>query len=417
MDKLFKINRKRLEKRINEIARFGATENGGVTRLALSHEDKLAREQMISWFRESGCEIDIDRIGNIFAIYPGKNRTLAPVLTGSHGDSQPCGGRFDGILGIIAGLEVVATLNDQKIILERDLIVANWTNEEGVRFVPCSTGVAVWTGKLNLHEMYQLNDKDGTTLEAALEETGFKGLTSGPDRDIHAAFEFHIEQGPVLDTKQITIGIPEGIACLRWFDVEINGVANHAGSTPMNLRSDALYCFSEIHSRIREIAIQNGGIVATVGKIDVMPSSRNVIPGRVCFTMDVRGWNLDLVDRGCADIEAAIQTIAGEHGSHAVCEEIYRENRTEFNKDLVSLVKKTAEDLQYPYLQMISGASHDMVYINEIAPGAMIFVPSIGGISHSEQEDTSPADYCAGTDVLLNCIIRAANDFESDPLC
>jgi len=402
----------RLTRFLTEIATFGATKNNGVTRLALSDEDRDARDRLREWFEAAGCETRIDRMGNMFFVRPGKNRDLPPVLTGSHCDSQPQGGRFDGILGIIGGLEAVCALNDAGVTLERDLIVVNWTNEEGSRFTPGTTGSGVFAGKLDREAMYALTDRDGLTFGGELERIGYKGAEDFDPRPLHANFEYHIEQGPVLERREKTIGVPKGIVCLRWYDVDIHGVPNHAGPTPMNERRDAVYAFARMASEIFEIGLASDNVVATVGEVHPSPNSRNVIAGHVHFTIDVRGWDEAETDRVCGEIEKCIQTHAEVTGTGADIRRTWEVERAPFNPALVSLVRETADKLGLPALDMVSGASHDTVYINQFAPSAMIFVPSIGGRSHAEVEETSWADCAAGADVLLNCIIKTCNDPE-----
>lgn len=413
MEPLLRVNKNRLEFYLEEISKFGKTELGGVTRVTLSDEDRRAREQLKEWFEALGCEIHIDPIGNMFAVHRGKNRSLAPVITGSHSDSQPRGGKFDGMLGIIAGLEIVHSLQDHDIELERDLVVINWTNEEGARFSPGCTGSGVWAGKLKLEDMYQIEDRDGTTFVHALKQIGFKGESDYSAFPPHAAFELHIEQGPVLDREQVTIGIPDGIAGLRWYDVEITGMPNHAGSTPMDNRHDALLTFSKICQKINEIACATEGTVATIGEVHVQPNSRNVIPGAVSFTIDIRGWDEQVIDGMCNEVDAAMQEIAEQEGCQAVITGLWKERRAEFDDRLIAIVRDASEALGLNYRSLVSGAFHDMLFINQVAPGAMIFVPSIGGISHSELENTRVEDYTAGADVLFNCIVKTANESDS----
>jgi N-carbamoyl-L-amino-acid hydrolase len=374
----------------------------------LTDEDKQGREQLINWFREEKCEIYIDAIGNIFAVYAGKDRDLTPVLTGSHNDTQPHGGKFDGTLGVIAGLEVLSTLRENNIELERDVIVANWTNEEGTRFTLGCIGFGVWAGKLDLEEMYLLTDKNGNKLGEELDRIGFKGDSVYPRLPLHAAYELHVEQGPVRDNLDISIGIPEGIVSSRWYDVDIYGEANHAGSTPMPGRKDALHTFSLMNLKIRDIALSAGEMVATVGEIKVGPNSRNVIPGNVHFTIDVRGWNVAKIDKACTDIESATHEIALATECSVNIKRTWQERRADFDSTLLGVIEECAQELNLNYIHMYSGASHDMIYINQVAPGAMIFVPSIGGRSHSEIENTFYSDCAAGADVLLHCIMRSA---------
>lgn len=407
-----KTNPERLERFLTEMAAFGGTDNGGVTRLALSDEDRDARDQLRAWFEEAGCETKVDRMGNMFFVRPGKNRDLPPVLTGSHCDSQPQGGRFDGILGIVAGLEAVCALNDAGVTLERDLIVVNWTNEEGSRFTPGTTGSGVFAGKLDRKAMYALTDRNGQTFGDELERIGYKGDTDFDPRPLHANFEYHIEQGPVLERRGATIGVPKGIVCLRWYDVAIHGVPNHAGPTPMDERRDAIYAFSRMAGRIFDLGLDSDGVVATVGEVHPSPNSRNVIAGLVDFTIDIRGWDEAETDRVCADIEAAIKENAEAAGCTVDIRRTWAVERAPFHPELVALIHEAAVSLGLSALDMVSGASHDTVYINQFAPSAMIFVPSMGGRSHAEVEETSWADCAAGADVLLQCIVKTGNDPE-----
>jgi len=412
MESNITVNAARLRERLEIMAGFGGTAGGGVTRLALGDEDRDGRRQLEEWFAGAGCEMRVDAIGNMFAVYPGLDRSLDPVLTGSHNDTQPCGGRFDGTLGVIAGLEVVSTLNERGIRLRRDLVVANWTNEEGTRFTPGCTGSGVWAGVLDLEGMYALKDQDGRTLGGELERIGYLGRDQGPGK-LHAAFELHIEQGPVLDRQGLTIGIPEGIVSPRWYDVDVHGEANHAGSTPMAGRRDAVCAFARMCVRIREIASGAGEVVATVGEVAVTPNSRNVVPGHVHFTIDVRGWDVALTDRVCADIEGELSRIAAEDGCSVRFGRTWEAARADFHPALLDLIEDSARELGYSRRRMYSGASHDMIYVNQVAPGAMIFVPSIGGKSHSEIENTSDGDCAAGANVLLRCLLKAGNKLEA----
>lgn len=408
MNDILTINAARLQARLESMARFGGTSGGGVTRLALSDEDRDGRVQLRAWFEEAGCEVLVDAIGNMFAVYSGQDRTLDPVLTGSHNDTQPRGGRFDGTLGVLAGLEVAATLHDHGIRLQRDLIVANWTNEEGTRFTPGCTGSGVWSGKLALPDMYALQDADGRTVRDELERIGFLGTDQGPAR-LHAAFELHIEQGPVLDREGITIGVPAGIVSPRWYDVDVYGEANHAGSTPMSGRRDAMCAFARMCTFIQDRAAAEEAVVGTVGEVTVHPNSRNVVPEHVHFTIDIRGWDVARTDAVCRDVEAALESIATTEGCTVTYGRTWEEPRADFHPLLCDLIEECAVRLGYANRRMYSGASHDMIYINQVAPGCMIFVPSIGGKSHSEIEDTAYADCAAGTNVLLHCLLEAGN--------
>ena len=405
-----RVDKARLQNRMEAISAFGATAGGGVTRLALSDADRGARQQLCAWLAELGCEIHVDAMGNIFGVRPGKDRTLPPVMTGSHGDSQPLGGRFDGMLGVVAGVEVVHALRDAGVTLLRDLVVADWTNEEGSRFTPGCTGSGVWAGKLEQQAMNALKDQQGTSLGDELERIGYRGDSRYFPRPVHAAFELHIEQGPVLEEKNIPIGVPQGIVCLRWYNVHVQGVPNHAGPTPMTSRHDAVYAFSLMAARIFEIARDSAQVVATVGEVHASPNSRNVIAGDVQFTIDVRGWDEAATDDVCLRIEAALAKAAQQAGCEVTPERIWQVSRVPFDQRLRQMVHEASANLGLPCLDMVSGASHDMIYIAQVVPGAMIFVPSIGGRSHAEVENTTWSDCAAGTDVLLQCLIRTGNE-------
>ncbi|WP_419175855.1 Zn-dependent hydrolase [Desulfosediminicola sp.] len=409
---MIRCNPTRLEQFMTEIARFGATDRGGVTRLALTDEDRDARNQLKQWFEAAGAATHIDPMGNMFFTLAGKQRSLPPIMTGSHCDSQPQGGRFDGILGIIAGLEVMCALKDAGIQLERDLIVVNWTNEEGSRFTPGTTGSGYFAGKLPLARMHDLTDLEGKRLGDELERIGYKGTEPFEPGPIHANFECHIEQGPVLEQKGISIGVPKGIVCLRWYDIEVTGVTNHVGPTPMDSRQDALYCFALMNARIFEAGRNADEVVASVGEVHPIPNSRNVIAGKVHFTIDIRGWEEDETDRVCTEVETALAEIAESAGCTVTINKLWEVERAPFHPELVKLVHDSAAKLGLESLDMVSGASHDTIYINQQTPSAMIFVPSIDGRSHAEIENTSWQDCAAGTDVLLAAIMQTGNSTE-----
>lgn len=410
---MLRTNPDRMQKFLTEISAFGATENGGVSRLALSDEDRDARNQLKKWFEEAGAETKVDRMGNMFFILKGRQPELPPVMTGSHCDSQPKGGRFDGILGIVAGLEVMCTLQDAGVVLERDFIVVNWTNEEGSRFTPGTTGSGYFAGKLNLDEMYNLTDRNGDTFGEELERIGYKGEEDFDPRPLYANFEYHIEQGPVLEREDVTIGVPKGIVCLRWYDIELQGVPNHVGPTPMNARQDAMYAFALMTKQIFETGLAANNVVASVGENHPTPNSRNVIAGHVHFTIDIRGWDETETDRVCTSIEQSLVEIGKQTGCEVTIRKVWEVERAPFNTDLVSLVHSCANELGLSSLDMVSGASHDTVYINQSTPSAMIFVPSIGGRSHAEVERTSWEDCAAGADVLLGVISKTGNSTEN----
>ena len=393
------------------MAEIGATPGGGVQRLALTPEDKHARDVLVSWMEEMGLEVAVDEMGNIFCRRRGKDDSLQPVMTGSHVDSQPKGGRFDGILGVIAALEVMRTLEDHHVATERPVILIDWTNEEGARFSPSKLGSGVWAGKIERDWAWQRLDGNAKVLGEELERIGYKGALPCASWPFRAYYELHIEQGPVLEDKGKTIGVPEGIVCLHVYNIHLDGEANQVGPTPMEGRSDALVATAEMILKVRELPAKMGGnMVATVGQLQNYPNSRNVIPGHVHFTVDIRSWDDDLALRAWDEVKDDFEAIAARHECPIRTEEPWRVQHTQFASHLVERVRSTAQALGYSTLPMVSGAGHDATYAAMVGPSAMIFVPSIGGRSHVEVESTSWEDCEAGANVLLNCVMQSANE-------
>jgi N-carbamoyl-L-amino-acid hydrolase len=406
-----RVNGKRLRASLEEMAKIGATPGGGVQRLALSDEDKKARGLFIKWLHEIGLEVMIDEMGNIFGKRAGKSTDLSPVMSGSHIDSQPKGGRFDGILGVMGALEVVRTLNDRGIETERPITVVDWTNEEGSRFSPAMAGSGVWTGKLDRDWVYGREDIGGKTFGQELERIGYRGKLAAKQWPVHAYYEYHIEQGPVLEREGKLIGVPEGIVCIHWYDIYVEGTANQVGPTPMEGRNDALCAAAEMILKVNELPVKVGGnMVSTVGEIHNLPNSRNIIPGRVHFTVDIRSWDDELAIRAWEDVKVDFGTIAGRRGCSLRIEETWRVGHTPFDERLMERVEAIAEQLGYSIHHMVSGAGHDASYLSQVAPTAMIFVPSVGGRSHVEVENTTWEDCEAGANVLLHCILQSASE-------
>ena len=290
-----RINGKRLRASLEEMAKIGATPGGGVQRLALSDEDKQARDLFIKWLNEIDLEVMIDEMGNIFGKRAGKGKGLPPVMVGSHMDSQPKGGRFDGILGVMGALEVLRILNDNGTDPERPIIIVDWTNEEGTRFAPAMMGSGVWTGKLDKDWLYGRIDIHGKRFGEELERIGYKGKLPAEKWPVHAYYEYHIEQGPVLEREKKLIGAPKGIVCVHWYDIYVEGTANQVGPTPMEERNDALCAAAEMILKVNGLPAKMGGnMVATVGEIHNSPNSRNIIPDEVHFTVDIRSWSDEL---------------------------------------------------------------------------------------------------------------------------
>jgi len=411
--KKLRVNGQRLRNAMEEMAKIGATPGGGVQRLALSDEDKNARDLFVRWLEEINLERTTDEMGNIFGRRPGKNADLSPIMSGSHIDSQPRGGRFDGILGVMGALEALRTIHENGVETERPIVIVDWTNEEGSRFAPAMVGSGVWAGKLDRDWVYARTDIREKRFGEELERIGYKGELPARKWSVHAYYEYHIEQGPILEKEGKTIGVPKGIVCLHWYDVYLEGTANQVGPTPMEGRNDALCAAAEMILKVNALPAKMGGnMVATVGEIQNEPNSRNIIPDRVHFTVDIRSWNDDLALRAWEDVKRDFEAIAKARGCPIRIEETWRVGHAPFDERLVKRVLDVAEALGYPSHPMVSGAGHDASYMSQIAPTAMIFVPSIGGRSHVEVEDTNWDDCEAGANVLLHCLLRSALDKE-----
>ena len=406
-----RVNGKRLQQTLEDMAKIGATPGGGVQRLTLTDEDKQARDLFVTWLNELELDVTIDEMGNIFGLRKGKNNDLPPVLSGSHIDSQPKGGRFDGILGVMGPLEVLRTLHENKIETARPVAVVDWTNEEGSRFAPAMAASGVWAGALERDWIYNRTDINGLRFEDELIRIGYKGEVPAKKRPIHAYYEYHIEQGPILEMEGKKIGAPKGILCLHWYDIYLEGEANQVGPTPMEGRHDALCAAAEMILKVNELPERMGGnMVATVGEIQNYPNSRNIIPDKVHFTVDIRSWDDDLALRAWDLLRKDFEDLAAARGCPVKIEETWRVEHSPFNDQLVQNVLDTSEALGYSNLRMVSGAGHDASYMNQIAPTAMIFVPSIGGRSHVEIEKTTWEDCEAGANVLLHCMLKSANE-------
>jgi len=406
-----RVNGPRLRASLEEMAKIGATPAGGVQRLALSDEDRRARDLFVKWLKEIDFSVTIDEMGNIFGRRAGKNDKLAPVMSGSHIDSQPRGGRFDGILGVMGTLEVMRTIHENKVETERPLVIVDWTNEEGSRFAPAMISSGVWSGALERDYAYGRTDINGKKQGEELARIGYKGTVPAKKAPTHAYYEYHIEQGPLLERQGKTIGAPKGILCLHWYDVYLEGEANQVGPTPMEGRHDALVAAAEMILAVRALPDRmKGNMVATVGEIQNGPNSRNIIPDKVHFTVDIRSWDDAHAVRGWELLKKDFHEIAARHGTPIRIDETWRCPHAPFNERLVQRVLDTAGELGYSTLHMVSGAGHDASYMNQVCPTAMIFVPSIGGRSHVEVENTKWEDCEAGANVLLHCLLKTADE-------
>jgi beta-ureidopropionase / N-carbamoyl-L-amino-acid hydrolase len=403
------INGKRLWDSLMELARIGATEKGGVCRLALTDLDRQGRELVTHWAREAGLTITVDRIGNVFMRRNGRNNALAPVVTGSHIDTQPTGGKFDGNFGVLAGMEVVRTLNERGIVTEAPIEVVFWTNEEGSRFVPVMMGSGVFAGAFSLESAYTAKDTQGKSVREELEKIGYAGPQQPGQHPIAAYFETHIEQGPVLEAAGKTIGVVTGVLGLRWYDCTVIGMESHAGPTPMAIRKDALQVATAIMQQVVAIALAHAPHGrGTVGAVEVFPNSRNVIPGRVKFSVDLRyvdNEGLDAMDR---ELRGFISDTVRSSGLSIALEVVSQFKPCVFDPACVSAVERAAASLGYSHMPAVSGAGHDAVHVAKVAPAAMIFIPCKDGISHNEIEDAKPEHLEAGCNVLLQAMLERA---------
>ncbi|MGD9617453.1 MAG: Zn-dependent hydrolase [Alphaproteobacteria bacterium] len=406
------INGERLWASLMELARIGATEKGGVCRLAASDLDAEARHLFTRWCEEAGCTVTVDRIGNIFARRPGRNPDLPPVMTGSHLDTQPTGGRFDGAYGVMAGLEVVRTLNDLGYETEAPVEIVAWTNEEGSRFSPAMVGSGVFAGVFDLDRALATRDNNAAdlTLGGELRRIGFAGPEKVGGRPVRAYFEAHIEQGPILEAAGLPVGIVTGAQGQRWYEITVTGQEAHAGPTPMQRRRDALVGAARMIDAVNRIGHAHAPhACATVGFVQVSPNSRNTIPGRVFFTVDFRHPDDDVLTAMDRELRSACDAATASQNLETAVEEFWYFPPTPFDSGLVGAVREAAEAQGYPHQDIISGAGHDAVYMARIAPTAMVFVPCVGGISHNEIEDATPDDLTAGCNVLLNALLESAD--------
>ena len=407
----------RLWQSLMDLARLGATAKGGVCRLALTDLDRQARDLFVQWTEAAGCTVSVDAVGNIFARRPGRNPKLPPVMTGSHIDTQPTGGKFDGCFGVMAGLEVLRTLNDLGIETEAPLEVVVWTNEEGSRFAPCMMGSGVFAGKFTLEETLAKRDAQGVSVGEALDAIGYAGQRAVLGHPVGAYFEAHIEQGPILEDQAKTIGVVLGALGQKWFDLTLRGVEAHAGPTPMHLRKDALVGAAAVVEAVNRTAhAHQPHACGTVGCLQAYPGSRNVIPGEVRMTLDFRHLEGDQLEAMIADVRTVIEATCAKHGlSHELVPTadfpaLY------FDRGCVDAVRQSAQALGLPHMDIVSGAGHDAIFLAELGPAGMIFVPCENGISHNEIENATPEDLAAGCAVLLRAMLAASEAIASGRL-
>lgn len=410
---VLRINGERLWKSVMDLAQIGATPKGGVCRLALTALDGQARDLVVRWFKDAGLSVRVDGVGNIFARRAGVAGLKNAVATGSHIDTQPTGGKFDGNYGVLAGLEVVRTLNESGIQTQHPIEVCIWTNEEGSRFTPVMMGSGAWAGIFDAPFIQAQKDLVGKTVKEELASIGYLGDAAvGPAGEFPsfaAYFEAHIEQGPVLEDAGLPIGVVTGALGQRWFDVIVRGMEAHAGPTPMPLRQDALLAASRFVLDVNSIALTEAPHGrGTVGFMQVFPNSRNVIPGEVRFSVDFRHPNAAGLDRMEAALRERCRTLCAEKKLSVDIKIVSQFDATQFNAACVDAVRSSAQMLELPNMDVVSGAAHDAVYVSRVAPTGMIFIPCKDGISHNEIEDALPEHVTAGANVLLHAMLNRA---------
>ena len=401
-----RIDTERLWDSLMETARIGATEKGGIRRLTLSDLDRDVRDWFVAACKAASCSVSIDDMGNIFARRPGRNPNLKPIAMGSHLDTQPTGGKYDGIVGVLAGLEVLRTLNDAGYETHAPIEVIDWTNEEGARFAPAMLASGVFAGKFTRDWAYAREDREGHRFGDELARIGYRGETPCGEHPLAAHFEVHIEQGPILEAEGKTIGVVTGVQGMRWYEVTVTGRESHSGSTPMTLRHDALLAAARMVEAVNAAGLRQAPLaVATVGLLEVKPNSRNVIPGEVFFSIDLRHPEESVLESMEREVAAAVQRIASASGVEAAFTRIWNAPPVHFDADCVAAVREAATELGYPHRDMISGPGHDSAYVASVAPTSMIFLPCAKGISHNEEESAEKPDVAAAANVLLRAVL------------
>jgi N-carbamoyl-L-amino-acid hydrolase len=403
---MLRIDEARLLGALDALAQVGAIEGGGCARLALSDEDKAGRDLVVGWMTEAGLDVRVDAIGNVVGLRAGCE-DLAPVMTGSHIDTVRTGGRYDGNYGVLAGLEVVRALNDAGITTRRPVAVAFFTNEEGARFQPDMMGSLVYAGGLGLNEAYAAADQDGVSVGDELGRIGYRGTMKPGALRPHAFIELHIEQGPILDEEKVRIGVVESVQGISWTEYTVSGVSNHAGTTPMRLRRDAGYLAASVNLFVRALAREMGGDqVATIGALSLRPNVINVVPNRAVFTVDLRNTDEGKLQSAEARVATHIAEVAAAERVEVEVRVLARFEPVIFDAGLVDRVEHHARALGLGTRRMPSGAGHDAQMMQRLCPTAMIFVPSVAGLSHNVKEHTDAADLGAGAQVLANLLLE-----------
>jgi beta-ureidopropionase / N-carbamoyl-L-amino-acid hydrolase len=399
------INPQRLWDSLMETAQMGGTPKGGIKRLTVSDEDKRVRDWFKAECEKLGCVIEVDEVGNMFATRAGKRKDLAPIALGSHLDTQPTGGKFDGVLGVLGALEAMRTLFDMGYETNAPIMIVNWTNEEGSRFAPAMLCSGVYAGVFTPEYAYSREDRQGIKLGDELERIGYKGTHKAGAIKFSSMFELHIEQGPILEAEAKMIGVVTGVQGMRWYEVTVTGQESHTGATPMGLRKNALLAAARMIDAINDVGTSHLPGVASVGLIENRPNSRNVVPGEVFFTVDLRHPDEKILDQMESSFRVMLPKIAGSLKVTYDEKCIWKSPAVKFAPELIECVRTGAKQAGFTSREMASGAGHDAAYIARVAPTTMIFVPCLGGISHNEAESTTLEECGAGAQVLLNAVL------------
>ncbi len=408
-----KVNADRLWDSLMEMAKIGPGIAGGNNRQTLTDEDAEGRALFQSWCEAAGMTMGVDTMGNMFATRPGEDPDALPVYMGSHLDTQPTGGKYDGVLGVLGGLEVVRSMNDLGIKTKHPIVVTNWTNEEGTRYAPAMLASGVFTGRHTQDWAYDRVDAEGKKFGDELKRIGWVGDEEVGARKMHAMFELHIEQGPILEAEGKDIGVVTHGQGLRWIECTVTGKESHTGSTPMRMRKNAGRGLARITELVHEIAMKHQpNAVGAIGHVDVYPNSRNIIPGKVVFTIDFRSHLQEVIDAMLAEFAEKAPKLCEEIEVGLDWEIVGQFDPPAFDEGCVSAVRNAAERLGYSHMDIVSGAGHDACWINDVAPTAMIMCPCVDGLSHNEAEDISKEWASAGTDVLMHAVLEKAEIVE-----
>ncbi|MAY31535.1 MAG: Zn-dependent hydrolase [Rhodovulum sp.] len=404
-----KINSQRLWDSLMEMAKIGPGIAGGNNRQTLTDADAEGRALFQKWCEDAGMTMGVDKMGNMFATRAGTDPGALPVYMGSHLDTQPTGGKYDGVLGVLGGLEVIRSMNDMGVQTKHPIVLTNWTNEEGTRFAPAMLASGVFAGKHTMDWAYDRVDAEGKTFGDELSRIGWIGDEEVGARKMHAMFELHIEQGPILEAEGKDIGVVTHGQGLRWIECTVTGKESHTGSTPMPMRKNAGRGMARITELVHEIAMKHQpNAVGAIGHVDVYPNSRNIIPGKVVFTVDFRSHLPEVIEAMLAEFYERAPKLCEEIGVSLETEVVGQFEPPAFDERLVGMVRGAAEHLGYSHMDIVSGAGHDACWINEIYPTAMIMCPCVDGLSHNEAEEISPEWAAAGTDVLLHAVLECA---------